>query len=72
MELRDDNKALKDDDRDFKRQLGNDRPSHRTVALLSSRAADDHIRRIIPEIIMWTTLGVFRGSRGEQNSVACH
>lgn len=40
-ELRDDNKALRDDNREVKSQPGTARSSHRTAALLSSRAADD-------------------------------
>lgn len=71
-ELRDEIKALKDDNRDFKRQLGNARSSHGTAALLSSRAAEDNLRRVIPETITERPIDVFRGSRGEQNSAVFH
>lgn len=64
-ELRDDIKALKDDNREFKKQLRHARPSHRTAALLSSRASADHLTRIILGIITGTTLDVFRGSWSE-------
>lgn len=61
---------LEDYNKYVKRQLQLARPSQRTAALLSCRAADDLLKRIIPEMIEGTTLDVSRESRNEKNLAA--
>ena len=61
---------LEDDNKYVKRQLQLARPSQRTAALLSCRAADDLLKRITPEMIQRATLDVSQDSRNEKNSAA--
>lgn len=61
---------LEDDNKYVKRQLQLARPSQRTAALLSCRAADHLLKRITPEMIQRATLDVSQDSRNEKNSAA--
>lgn len=63
-------KELEDYSKYVKRELQLARPSQRTAALLSCRAADELLKRIIPEMIQGTTLDISRESRNENNSAA--